>query len=159
VFLTFSMKKFKFKLASVLDIRKKKEQDALVSLAAAQKAYQDALERKQNLIRANGTAFDRRQVLSNQGGPALGFQLEQNFIEGNKKRILQSEQAISRCARGVEKALRVYLFARKQTKMIEVLEENERKNFTQEQKRKEQKQLEELVTMRARFSQNEEVTE
>jgi flagellar export protein FliJ len=147
------MKKFKFRLASVLDVRKKREQDALVGLAAAQKAYQDAVSRKNQLQQDLVRSFERRQELAEVGSPAFGFQLEQDFIHGTKRRILQAEQNIVRATRGVEKALRVFLFARKQTRMIEVLEEKERREYRRLASVYEQKKLDEIVTMRARLVQ------
>ena len=149
------MKKFRFRLASVLEIRKKRQQDALVGLAAAQKAYQDAVARKRDLLDGIAKAFARKEALGQGVTPALGFQLEQDFIIGNRHRIVQAEQGIMRATRGVEKALRVYLFARKQTRMIEVLEEKEIADYRRERARDEQKKLDELVTMRARFRQDQ----
>ncbi len=134
-----------------MDVRRQRQQDALVALAAAQKAYQDALARKRELLEGIGRAFERKEALGQSSTPALGFQIEQDYITGNRHRVVQAEQGITRATRGVEKALRVYLFTRKQTRMIEVLEEKERTEYRRAQSLDEQKELDELSTMRARF--------
>ena len=147
------MKKFRFRLAAVLDVRKRKEQDALVQLAKAQQEYQRAVQVKKDYMVQLSISLDRRESLGSVATPALSFQLEQNFIYGIKQKIVQSDQGIVRASRGVEKALRVFLLARRQTRMIEAIEEKERRAFKIERSKYEQKQVDELVTMRARLNQ------
>ena len=154
--LIVGMKKFKFQFATVLKIRQTREEEALRSLADAQRVYQAELARKSKLISTLSDALVRREGL---GVVSIGidaFQLEQFFIVGTKQRIIQQDQALVRASRGVEKALRAYLHARRQTRMIELLREKQIKEFKKALEKKEQKELDELSVMRMRLKQQEE---
>lgn len=145
------MARFRFRFSTVLDVRKQREQDALTALGSAQRAYQQAVARKHELQQLLQASLARRESLGGEATPVLAFQLEQSFINGTKQRIIQSDQAIVRASRVVEKSLRAYLAARKQTRMIETLEEKDRREFKLEQAKKEQKQMDEMVILRARL--------
>jgi flagellar export protein FliJ len=145
------MKKFLFKFATVLEVRKSREREALVALGGAQRAYQQAQNEKLELQNTLHDSLVRRENLGQDATPILSFHLEQNYIVGTKQRIIKADQAIVRASRGVEKALRAYLLARKQTRMIEVLEDKARAEFRAESNRHERKQQDELATMRARL--------
>jgi len=83
----------------------------------------------------------------------LPFQMEQDFITGTKQRILHAERDIARATRVVEKALRIYLHARRQTKMLELVYEKEYKEFRRAQAKREQKLLDDMVIMRDRLKE------
>ncbi len=121
------------------------------SLAGAQASYQEALGAKRDLLSKLGQALQRREELGGVSVSALAFQMENDFIGGTKQRIIQSDQAIVRATRSVEKALRAYLYARKQLRMIETLREKHFVEFKRELARKEQKNLDDLYTMRSRL--------
>jgi flagellar FliJ protein len=146
------MRKFRFQFEAVLKVRKSREQDALAALGAAQRAYQLELARKQELQMRLGESLGRREGLGQETTPVLAFQIEQAFINGTKQRIIQADQAIVRASRGVERALRAYLGARRQTRMIEMLEEKAFAEYRRERARKEQRDLDELMVMRARLA-------
>lgn len=147
------MKKFRFQFETVLNVRKNREKDALAALGAAQRAYQQELSNKHALQLVLQVALDRRENLGREATPALSFQLEQAFINGTKQRIIRADQAIVRASRAVEKALRGYLGARRQTRMIEMLEEKAYSDFRRELARRERKELDELIVMRARIAE------
>jgi flagellar export protein FliJ len=147
------MKRFKFQFATVLNVRKSRENDALSHLGAAQRVYQQELAQKQELVRTLQSALVRRESLGQNGAtPALSFQLEQAYITGTKQRIMRADQAIVRASRSVEKSLRAYLAARRQTRMIELLEERAFAEFKRERTKKENKELDELMVLRARLA-------
>jgi flagellar FliJ protein len=150
------MKKFRFRFETVLDVRRKREQDALVALGSAQRAYQHEVANKVNLQRDLQLSLERRESLGRQSTPIQTFLTEQDFITGTKQRLIKADHAILRASRVVEKALRAYLNARKQTRMIEALEEKDRREFRLEQSRKEQKLMDEMVIMRSRLREQEE---
>jgi flagellar FliJ protein len=146
------MRKFRFQFETVLKVRKQREQDALAALGAAQRVYQLEQARKQELEMRLSESLGRRERLG-QGSATtpVAFQLEQAFINGTKQRITQADQAIFRASRGVERALRNYLGARRQTRMIEMLEEKAYAEYRKEASRKERKEQDELTVMRARL--------
>lgn len=125
------------------------EDAALRALGEAQRVFQSAVARKQAFSRELENALIRRERLGEQPIGAQAFLLENDFISGTKQRIIQSEQAIFRASKGVEKALRNYLHARRQTRAIEVLREKHFAEFKKELAKQEQKRVEDLYVMRA----------
>ena len=57
----------------------------------------------------------------------------------------------------MEKALRTYLAARRQTRMIEILEERAYSQFRRDLAKRELKEQDELVVLRARFAEDSPV--
>jgi len=152
------MKKFRFKFESVFKIRQTREEEVLRALGAAQRAYQEELAEKQQILSELDQSLKRREKLGSETVTINSFQIEQNFITGTKQRIIRQDQAIVRASRTVEKALRAYLFARRQTRMIEILREKDFAEFKKAVAKKEQKELDELSVMRTSLNrQNEEV--
>jgi flagellar export protein FliJ len=152
------MKKFRFKFESVLKIRQTREEEVLRALGAAQRSYQEELSEKSKILSELDEAFKRREKLGSEAVTINAFQIEQNYITGTKQRIIRQDQAIVRASRSVEKALRAYLFARRQTRMIEILREKDFVEFKKAVAKKEQKELDELSAMRTSLNrQHEEV--
>lgn len=125
-------------------------------LAVAQQIYQQELAQKAALELQLADALARRENLGSTPVLIAAFLTEQDFITGTKQRIIQSQQAISRASRGVEKGLRAYLQARRQAKMMESLYDKDYAEFRREKARKEQRIAEDLATMRARFVSGQE---
>jgi flagellar FliJ protein len=142
------MKRFRFGLESVLQSRRLNENEALRELAEAQKKLQSEFESKRQLQLLLDQAFHDRDGLGKTVAPASGFQLIQSFIVGTKQKILKSDQAIFRANRGVEKAMRSYLQAKRLTRMIETLRERAFSEFKLQVKKFEQKEQDELTIMR-----------
>lgn len=146
------MAKFRFKFSSVLKVRKSREDSALAALGVAQRAYQAEIAKKSALLSSLSDALARRELLGSKPTDIMAFKVEQDFITGTKARIVRADQAILRATRGVEKALRSYLQAKRQTRMIEALYEKEHAEWRKEQSKRQQKQLDDMVSMRARFA-------
>lgn len=144
------MKKFQFKFESVLRVRKMHEEGALRALGAAQRALQAAKDHKTKLQTDLAHSLDRRESLANQDSTAVDFQVENDFITGTKQRIIQSDHLIFRANKAMEKALRQYLNARKQTKSMEVLKDKALEDHRREQRKLEEKKLNDIYLMRAR---------
>lgn len=143
------MRKFQFKFASVLKIRKNKEDAALRAFGSAQRAYQAELAKKAALLEELEKSLLRREDLGRNPTDITLFRLEQDFIVGTKQRIIQADQAIMRARRNMEKALKAYVEARRATKTIEILYEKSREEYRQKALKAEQKELDDLVIMRA----------
>ena len=152
------MKKFRFKFAAVFKLRKTREEEALRALGHAQSIYQGELARKAHLVNDLENALVRREELADRPIDIRAYQLEQAFIVGTKQRIIQADQGILRASRGVEKALRAYLGARRQTRMIEVLHDKAYVEFRREVAKKENRAMDELTILRARLANQEENT-
>ncbi len=153
------MKKFRFKLASVEKVRRTREEEALRLLAQAQNEYQKLLRVKESMLEAIQISLLRREELGREPIPSVAFQIENEFIAGTKLRAAHLDQKIFKAQKNIEKAMRNYLLARRQTRMIEVLREREYEKFKIEVKRKETKLLDELSMMRVRLKLDEERVE
>ncbi len=148
------MKKFRFKLETILKHRKRCEDEMLRALGAAQSAYQAKLAEKRVILREIEDALLRRERLGSEPTTINFFRLEQDYIDGSKCRLLIADQQIIRASRSVEKALRAYLHARKQTQMIEKIREQHFALFKKEQARREQSQIDDLTVMRAHLNRD-----
>jgi flagellar export protein FliJ len=136
----------------VLNHRKSREDEALAALAKAQRVFQHEKARKSQLqAQLAETLLARREGLGSVPTEGLHFQLETEFVEGTKRRIIQQDQAILRASRGVEKALRAYLHCRRQTRTMEHMREKAFRDFRTEMNKREQKELDDMTVMRARF--------
>lgn len=118
------------------------------TLGEAQRRYQGELNEKARLQAELARALTDREALGKTPALSVDFLLADQFITGGKHRIMRQEQAIFRAQKGVEKCLRAYLMARKQTRMIEVLREKDYEEFKRERARREQKVIDELVVAR-----------
>lgn len=145
------MKKFRFQLQTVLDLRKRAEDEALRAVALAQKARQVEIERREACLAQLSTSYRNLEALNANPAAGTAYQAEQTFIDGTKHRIAMAEQAILRASRGVEKAMHAFLLARRKTRAIEVLRERAFAEYKHEVSRAEFKELDDLNVMRSRF--------
>ena len=143
------MRKFRFKFETLERVRKRREEEALRILSLAQKAFQSAQIRKQEFMVELNEALIRRENLGGEFVSVLTFQVENDFISGTKARILRQDHAIWKAQKGVEKALRAFLHARRQTRMMEILREKAFQEYKQDQRKREQRELDDLYVMRA----------
>src|SRR4051812_45012657 len=119
------MAKFIFRFETVLKVRKSREDETMRALGVAQRAHQANLSRKGELFAELERSLIRRENLAERPTSIEAFLLEQSHIDGTKQRIVQCEQAIMRSNKAVEKALRAFIAARKQTRMMETLKEKD----------------------------------
>ena len=147
-------KKFKFRLQSVEDVRKMRENEQLRLLASAQKKYQDSLTAKSYLLSKLEESLLRREKLSESLTPVLVFQIENENITGLKQQLVRADHYILKCKKNVEKALRDFLIARRQTRAIELLREKDFSEYKIKLKKKEAKELEDLYVMRSSQNMN-----
>ncbi len=145
------MKRFRFRFEALYKQRKAKEDQAMNALGEAQRVYQAEIEQKNALMRELGKGIARREMLGDAGRVYAGttdFQIEQDFIEGTKHRIIRAEGIIARAKKNVEKCLRVFLLARRNTRVIENLKEKELAEFKKQMAKREARELDELITLR-----------
>lgn len=153
------MKRFRFRLEAVERVRRAKEQETLRGLALAQAKYQDALGAKRKIFEDNERALVRREGLAKAAQPILAYQIESEFIAGNRQRIAQSDQAIFRARKFVEKALREVMLAKRALRAIELLREKAYAEFKAALRKREQKELEEVYVSLPRVGEESEWSE
>jgi flagellar export protein FliJ len=145
------MAKFTFRFETVLKQRKQEETSTMTKLATAQRALLAEKEKKERLQRALADALWRREELGTASVTISAYHLEESFIVGTKQRIIQQEQGIMRASRGVEKALRAFLIARRRTEVVTRLREKDLAEFKKAVTKREQKQMDDLTVMRSRI--------
>ncbi|MEN9723558.1 MAG: Flagellar FliJ protein [Pseudomonadota bacterium] len=143
------MKRFKFRLEAVETIRKKKEDEALQVLAKARGDHQSAIDFRQNLERELRDSIARREGLAQECVGPEAYAIEEAFISGTKIRIQHAILKENRAARLVERAMRSYLHARRDTRVIETIRENDLQEFRREITKRELKEVDELSSSRA----------
>lgn len=143
------MKRFKFRLEAVEKVRKRTEEEAMRVLADARKRLMDLISQGEAQKTALDSALLRREKLGESPTTPATFLVEDDFIAGTKFRIAQIAQQVLKAQKGVEKATRFFLHARKQLHVITTLREREFETFKKEQQRLEQKRVDEMVVMRA----------
>lgn len=141
-------KKFRFKLVVVQDLRKREEDLALKKLAETQNKFQSLVTKKSNLFKQLEETLLKRENLSNQDQNIHSFLLHNDFIIGCKVRIFQMDQVITKARKNVEKALREYIIAKRKTRALETLYEKAFAEYKKELSKKEQKDNEDLYTVR-----------
>lgn len=124
-------------------------------LGEAQRAQQAAIRQKSALVNELNQGLVRRENLAAAPTDPTVYKLEEDFITGQKQRIGQADQAILRAKRGLEKALRVYIHARRQLRMMEVLREKAHAEYRQHLLKHEKREMDDLSIMRARLHREE----
>ncbi len=132
--------------------RKSKEQDALILLGHAQRAYQAEIEKKSNLLgilneilnpRLPNHLMDRKKALH-----VGSLVLEQSYLVGVKQKIVHADQAIMRAHKKLQKEMKSYLLARKESLAMEVLFRKAHEEYARDLRKKEQKEWDDLAVMR-----------
>ena len=152
-------RKFRFRLEAVEKVRRAKEQEALRGLSVAQAKYHDALSEKRRLFDENERSLARREALAATAQPVLAYQIENEFIAGNRVRFVQADQAIFRTRKFVEKALREVILAKRAVRALELLREKDYAEWKVALRKREQKQLEEVYASRPRMGEETEWSE
>lgn len=145
------MKRFRFRLQSLLEIRKAREEKALAQLGAAQRGLAQALQIKSERMSALDQALLKREALSEKTTIANDHALAHQYILGLKQQIVQQNAAISRAHKEVERALRNYLAAKRSTLAIDKLRERDLAEFKKLISKQEQREQDDFSVMRGRL--------
>jgi len=124
----------------------------LEELSEAQKKYQEKIAEKKSLLSKKQDSFIRKNELVSQDASINDIRLLEEFIIGLKQHIIRADQAIIRARRFLEQSMRKYVHARRERMMVDRLKETAMAEFKIEQDRLKQKQLDDLITMRARLN-------
>ena len=146
------MAKFKFQLESVEKVRLQKEQKMLEELSLNQRAYQEKITAKKVLLAKKQNAFVSKNELISRAVSVTEIMLIEDYITGLKQQIIRADQAIIRSRRFLDQAMKHYIHARRERMMIDRLKEKALEEFKLFENRLEQKNLDDLITMRARLN-------
>jgi flagellar export protein FliJ len=148
------MKKFRFKLDVLEKVRKTQENERLRALAEAQSLFRDCVDKKNSLLAELNQALIRRENLGSHAVGINQYLAEEDFILGTKYRIVQADHQIMAAKKKVDKALRSYFEARRQTRKIEVIREKQWGEYKIEVAKQERKDLDDLYIMRSRIGKD-----
>ncbi len=146
------MAKFKFKLEAVEMIRTQKEQKMLEELSHAQRVYQQKIDDKKAVLAKKQDSFVKKNELVSRDASINEIRLLEDYIIGLNQSIIRADQAIIRARRFLDQGMRNYILARRERMMVDQLKDKAKEEFRIEQARLEQKQLDDLITMRARLN-------
>lgn len=147
------MRKFHFRFDAVEKLRKNQEQRALQEFAQTQRDYFACVKIKENLLNDLEQALIHREKLGDNWTSTHLYQLQDSHIFGLKRSIGRAEQAIIRAHKKLQKAMKTFLDARRNCKKIEHLKDKDLEIYKRERTKYEQKQLDELTTMRYEVSE------
>ncbi len=146
------MAKFQFQLQTVEKVRIQKEQKMLEELSIYQGKYQEKIQNKKILLSKKQDSFIKKNELVSRDASINEIRIQEDYITGLKQHIIRADQEIIRARRFLEQAMRHYIHARRERMMLDRLKEKAQAEFKIEQSRLEQKQLDDLITMRARLN-------
>lgn len=139
------MKKFKFRLQTVLEYRERIRDDAKAEVVKANQA----LEQAQNEL-TRLEALEIQNILSIQEvSPVSTVLLNAQIAQGLRQRIVDQKVVIEQKEKEVAKAMEVYLETSKELKAVTTLKERKLQEFNKHVAEKEATFLEELSTQRA----------
>lgn len=142
------MRRFQFRLETVLKVRKRQEDQAQLKLIQAQ----DALRREQELLASIEAETIRNRLewqraLSNNKTIA-DFIMYSTYLEQLVRQQKQQEQVIVEAEKQQLEALFAFQEALKKRKIVERLKEKKRQQYIHESLMQEQKILDEMGTLR-----------
>lgn len=146
------MAKFQFKLEAVEMLKKQNEQKALEELGQYQRNFQEKIDAKRMLQEKKQKAFVSKNELLSRDAGVVEIRGIEDYISGLNQQLQRADQAIVRARRFLEQAMRQYIQARKEKKMIDRLHEKELEAFRLEQAKLEQKKIDDLISVRARLN-------
>ena len=145
------MKKFSFRLDSLLKIRRFQAEQTRIELSLLQaKVQKEEIELRkmyENIENSFHLALEYKL-----GGDLIQPKLDQidAYIFGERHRIVLKSDEIRQIKQDVEKKEYEWLEARKEVKRLEILREKKRIEHKKEVNKKEQKEMDDLVNMRRR---------
>lgn len=144
------MKKFRFTLQAVYVVRQQQERQALEAYGRSLRARQQAEEtlRQAHLNLEEG--WRRQRELEAAGAPALWLVHGQHWCAVLEERHHQAEAALQQAREQTAAAWSRLAVARRQREAVEKLRQRQWRNYELAVAREEQKQLDELATLRFR---------
>lgn len=141
--------KFKFSYEKLLSHKQTLEEIAQKNLAEAQSRLDDAKAELEGLFKAVDDARARAFETERQGGMSQNSgALADEFANGQKIRIAKQREVIRERNMDVEQRQEELILAARERKTLEKLREKKLEEFKTELKRKEQKDVDDMITMR-----------
>jgi len=117
------MKRFNFKFKSLMRVREIQENSSKGLLQKAFSEYQNSLKHKESVQRKLENSLKRRESLSSEELPIVGYQVEQVYIDGLKQKIVYSDYKIEKCIKKLNKQLVKYKEDKRNLEIIKKIKE------------------------------------
>lgn len=139
------MANFRFRLQSVYDLRKHVEKEHVDRLSRERHTLR-LLERQAEQLKAELAHWAQKYLRSAKEGmrPAEAVRINR-YIEELNRRLAENDQETRKQRAAVEKARLLLIEKMKDRKTFDTLYDKQRKTFLQEQSRKTEKEIEELI--------------
>lgn len=142
------MKKFRFKLETVLKERKKVEDQRLKDWTLARQLIQTMYDQLAALESRLTSAVSESTELAAQPTGTVGMMISMDkFIKGQKVRIEWKRREVERAEKIVEKARLLYVTARQKREAIEKLKERRQAEYLDAARKQEAKLMDDIYIM------------
>lgn len=143
------MAKFKFRLQAVLDLKAKVEDLRKNEFGKAMAILEGERQKKIALEQQRTQAIDDLKANINSGIDPLAIRNFSQFIDILKHRIAAQQIVIQNAEAAVEEARGRLVEAMRDKKTLDTLKENDHIEFLEEEKKEEQKIIDEIVSYRS----------
>ena len=151
------MKPFVFRLKTLLEIRKRREEEANIALSRERKKLFDAQAVLAQLVKQQKESWAEFKEKQATGGiVVVEFQIWYNFLNLLEKAIKQQKEVIEVIKQAVSIALEKVVHAMKGRKAVEKLEEKRFEQYIFEMQQEEQKVLDEIAITRYKRQEGDE---
>lgn len=142
------MKKFKFALETLLQVRERQEEQAHQALAAAHRKLQERISYVETLEAENRSVEETIRCKRGASLNAADMKEKLQYMELVRKRIAEGQDAVMLARNVAEEKRQVALGAMRDRKTIENLKEKQYVKWHKEVESSERTALDELATMR-----------
>ena len=139
------MKKFRFKLETLLKVTRMNKETAQVALATATKKLEEARSQLQTLLEEMAQGHKDYDELTSKGTITVGTLMTYNsFFNWKRTQIENQQQEIIKCQSERQQRVRELVAIVNKLKSIEQLKEKRRREYIEEMLAEEQKMLDEI---------------
>ena len=139
------MKKFRFKLETLLKVTRMNKETAQVALATATKKLEEARSQLQTLLEEMAQGHKDYDELTSKGTITVGTLMTYNsFFNWKRTQIENQQQEIIKCQSERQQRVRELVASVNKRKSIEQLKEKRLQQYMEELLQEEQKQLDEI---------------
>jgi flagellar FliJ protein len=139
---------FTFRFEALLTHRAHRKERAEIELGRARKRMREAREAVEALQgRLQETGEELQRALKGRASATL-LQSHADFVSGLEARIQAREAELERCREDVRDRVKVVLERTREMQIVEKLKEKDHQSWLREEKRKEQKVLDEIAVIR-----------
>lgn len=142
------MAKFIFKLQSFLSVKEKIEEQKKNDYGKALNQLEQEKHKKQELLTTQSSTISQLKQKINEGTKPSEIKQYNHFIAYVENEIIKQQEVIIKAQKLVEKKREELVNAMKDRKMLEILKENEYIEYIKEEKKAEQKFIDELVSFK-----------